>query len=75
MWSKWLLYAIFIEFGNIWKYGLWAWTWSEEYESTTYEFKLAYAIILIVGLNHGVMMLDDHIKSIQGVMDVYLELV
>ena len=43
------------------------------YESRTYKFKLAYIIVLIFGINHGLMMLDDTFKLIQGDMDVSLK--
>jgi len=41
-----------------------------DFESRKCEFELAYIIVIIFGINHGFMMLYDHFKSIQGVMDV-----
>jgi len=43
------------------------------FESRKCEFELAYVIVVIFGINHVFMILDDHFKSIQGVMNVYME--
>ena len=44
-----------------------------DFESRKCEFELAYVIVVIFGINYGFMMLVDHSKSIQGVMNVYVE--
>jgi len=51
---------------------VWPWSWSNEYESTAYEIKFVYGIIVIFGIKHEFMMLIDHFKPIQGVMDLYM---
>jgi len=37
------------------------------------EIELVYLIVMIFGIKHGSMMLDDHFKSIQGDMGAYMK--
>ena len=44
-----------------------------DFESRELEFKQAYVIVVIFGMNHGYMMLDDHFESNCGYLDAYLD--
>jgi len=65
-------YVIFIEFGDVWNYGLWVWTRLDGLDARKCELKLACVIVVIFGINHGFMILDDHFCSNQDARSVYM---
>ena len=41
-------------------------------ESRKLEFGFAYVIVVIFGISHGYMMLNDHFKLIQDDLEMYM---